>query len=233
VAIVGTIALVLVIAQGLLGAGRVIIAQDGESTQALAFAVVHAFTAQSFVLVILYLVSMLRGAPAGRGVDENLIGAESPARNVVLRLAQIGVLLIVGQTILGALARHFHYDWAVLAHVLNAIAVSFVGLSLATLLLIHSDRRRASALAFAIMGVLAMQLVLGGIAWYVTARFDRYDQTGLPLATLSVTAHVVLGAVLLALVWWTALHIGGRNRHRVDKHSAMTANGTPVKGWSA
>lgn len=224
IARMGTLALVLVIVQGLLGAFRVIIVNRLGHETALAFAVVHALTAQLFLLSIIWLAIRLPQRTSAPPQPASWLPAQSPAASTLRNLARLSVVLILAQTVLGALTRHFHFDWALLAHLLGAIAIAFLTLSLLTLLLIHAHHRPAHRLAFALMFTLALQLILGGVAWWVTSRMDEIDQALSPAATAVTAGHVVTGALMLALCWTAWLSLGAR--HEPIEHTANLASAT-------
>jgi cytochrome c oxidase assembly protein subunit 15 len=188
-------ALLLVILQGGVGALGVALRQPPWMV------VPHAFFAQAFLAVIAS-IAVLTSAPAG-----------APVVAFGARLFQRGFLglaaLTFAQLLLGASFRHANSEGALYAHAaLALLLVSLTAwLAARAMALLHAAPGLARAIAIQ-GGLLMFQVFLGFLAWI----FRRAKEAGgeRPLATLLFpTAHVLVGALLLAgfvvLAWRSRL----------------------------
>lgn len=214
----GTIAFVLVCVQGGLGGGRVQLVERFGHDATLAIAVVHACTAQVYLLILFALAWRLK--VAGRSVTDSpttdLVGVRSVAAfGPVERWT--GILLVAAtllQTLLGALVRQFSFDLALLGHLGGAVLVVLLGLGFATMILGGPESRLRQWLAFALMAVICLQIGLGGTAWWITTRFDSVDQVTSSGMTLVTAGHVVVGALVLLAGWYLTLEVFACRRSR-------------------
>lgn len=203
----GVLALVAVIAQGVLGGLRV----RGNSTL---LAMVHGVTGQAFFAFMVILAT---------------ITARSwfVERRPVASAGRIGVLSVAtlvaayGQVVLGAWLRHFNTSGGLVSHASSAVLV--VGLIAA---LVRSVRRRAPELP-GLMGpiraielTLAIQLVLGVAAWWMLRPFDGLPHDVTTPQALLRTGHQANAALLLGATAVLVLRLYGR------------AAGVPVEGES-
>ncbi len=211
--VLGSVVLVLVIIQGVLGGQRVTIVNTYGHAAADVLAVVHACTAQLFLLaaaMLTFFLFRLAGRP-GAGVAERgarAILSTPEVRRAAVRVGLALVVLSFCQAVFGAITRHFGLDWALLIHVFGALAVVGAALVLASVIMMHSNSRRARLGAGALIGSVAAQVLLGAVAWWITTRLDRLDQVLDLGVTALVSAHVVLGAVIVLLAWILTLMIG-------------------------
>ncbi|MFQ5495159.1 MAG: hypothetical protein ACE5EX_07230, partial [Phycisphaerae bacterium] len=120
-----------------------------------------------------------------------------PALAALRRLCVAGCVCVLLQLVLGAALRHFGSQAALLGHVLWAMVVTMlVGWAA---MWVTSVRGRASVLAWlgwVMAGLLALQLLLGGLALVVTVFGGEYLPVGMQWAVPS--AHVAVGALMFA-----------------------------------
>lgn len=176
--------LVAVIVQGLLGGLRVTELSTG-------LAVVHGCTGQIF-----FCMTVLMAAFTSRSWHAVADAAESPAATGYQRTCLALTLLLIGQLVAGALQRHTANGLAV--HVIGAILIVFLLGLVVMWTLGDFGARRGLALPAKVLGALiGVQVMLGIGSWMVTAGMDdRFTPT---LAQwLPPTAHVVVGACMLA-----------------------------------
>jgi heme a synthase len=180
----GTFALMLVIAQGVIGGLRVVLVEQW-------FAVVHAGLAQAFfgLTVALALFTSDRWRLPE---SVTVVGATK-----VQRLCATLTTLIYFQAVLGALIRHTGI--AIELHVLVALLVLVhVFLAARRVLQIDDSAAPLRRAVIWLSGVLALQLMLG-VGSYLT-RFSPFAfewRSGAMVAL--TTSHVVTGALMLAL----------------------------------
>jgi cytochrome c oxidase assembly protein subunit 15 len=184
-------AVVLVCVQGLLGGLRVVFRQDS-------LAVVHGCLAQGFFALTAVLATVT-GTAWNRLDSDRAV----PRFDRVALLAAGIAIVLYGQVVLGALTTHA--GWLTMHLVGGAVVVTGTGALVAVVL------RRDQALApvrwraFAIGGLLVVQVGLG-----LGAALVRFTGVGVPGGELSVVglpvAHRVVSALLLGLVVTLALH---------------------------
>ncbi len=199
----GTLAFILVCIQGALGGARVFVVNQWGHDVALKLAVVHGFHAQLYLLTIAALVWFLsRGgikAPSG-----------SPCSKVIRILASTLVITILCQTLAGALYRQLgaaagdteSLTWAFPVHLVGAGLVFFLGmlqmiLTMSNLKGNDQNVLRVMRAAFITFVIIACQLALGFGAWWVTSRYDAFDQRNSDWMIYLTASHVVVGASLL------------------------------------
>lgn len=204
----GTVALLLVIGQGLLGGFRVTFVNMFGDNAANVLAVFHACAAQVFLLGATLLAFVLwRASKPSRGVATM---ANADAHRLARRVGLLLVALAFCQTLFGAVTRHFGFDWALMLHVLGALAVVAAALTLASIVLMHSTSRAMRTGGLLLIATVIVQVLLGASAWWLTTRLDRLDQVLDLRVTLMVSSHVIVGALVLLEAWVLTLALGGR-----------------------
>jgi cytochrome c oxidase assembly protein subunit 15 len=187
--IAGVVAVIVVVAQGLLGGLRVVLLQD-------VLAIVHGCLAQVFVALLAGL-ALATSPRAGRPVAP----LEPGARTAVLLAAAV----VYVQIVFGALLTHA--GWLEL-HLVGALAVfAFVPIAAARL------RRGGDALgvplARTLLALLIVQLVLGIAA--LTVRLDPELAPALVLALPA--AHRLAGSLILAVAVMLAVRVWPATPH--------------------
>lgn len=185
----GVVAVIVVVAQGLLGGLRVVLLQD-------VLAIVHGCLAQVFVALLAGL-ALATSPRAGRPVAP----LEPGARTAVLLAAAV----VYVQIVFGALLTHA--GWLEL-HLVGALAVfAFVPIAAARL------RRGGDALgvplARTLLALLIVQLVLGIAA--LTVRLDPELAPALVLALPA--AHRLAGSLILAVAVMLAVRVWPATPH--------------------
>jgi len=181
--------------------------------------------------------------------DNDLVTVEhsNPRGGLQIRvLATVTAILVYLQIVLGALLRHMPVDaeptafmFAVKFHLfLAAVLTLHIGLLVFTVLRSGRAIRPLRSLAFALITSVALQLVLGAATWIVKFSVPDFArdwvsqssvavQDGGWLQTLTITAHVATGSLLLAtsvslalyshrLLRTTASHHAGVGRGRLE-----------------
>jgi len=190
----GWIALVGVVAQGLLGGLTV------KMNLPLAVSAAHATLAQLFFLITVSLAvftSRSWMAPAPSVTEDG--------ESVSIRaLCIVALAVILTQLVLGATLRH-SATWdqdlptgLLLAHVGGAIVVTLVlGATVATVMLRHRSEKYLTRPALTAAVLLFVQLLLG-LAAYITRAASPFDPQPLnPMVAVTV-AHVACGALVFA-----------------------------------
>ncbi len=183
----GVLALVTVIVQGILGGTRV----TQNSTR---LAAVHGVMGQSFFALMVSLC-VLTGRDWIETKTRQLDGEH------LRRRALVTLILVFAQIIAGAWLRHFSSITALWVHAVIALAVW----SHAALLSWRIERRKsehpalipsARALALAV----TLQVVLGIAAWWMLRPFDGIPRTVGILQAMVRTGHQANGALLLGSI---------------------------------
>ena len=181
---IGLAALIAVIVQGVLGGLRV--------TQInLSFAIVHACLAQAF-FALLCGIAWFTSRDWWQDRRETPISAAQKLR----RLSLITTGLIYMQLIFGAVLRHTGSRLD--AHLLFAFLVALHIFLLARRILGTNDeaQRVAPSMALLLLGLLAVQLMLGTGAFF--AKLTAFGETFAAALTVAITsAHVAVGALML------------------------------------
>ncbi len=187
---IGLLAVAAVVGQGVLGGLRVVLLQQP-------LAILHGCVAPAFfalVAAIAFATSRAAQAPVAAGTFEG--GA--------LRAQTVGAALVVyGQIVLGALLTHAGF---LELHLVGALAV-FAFVPIVTARVRRTADPVAVPLARVLLGLLGLQLLLGGAA--LVARLEpgapSTEAVALALsAAHRVTGSLILGAaVVLALRVWT------------------------------
>ena len=180
----GLIALVAVIVQGVLGGLRV--TQINRN-----FAIVHACLAQAF-FALLCGIAWFTSRDWWKDRAASVNGTAQKLR----RLSLITTCLIYVQLIFGAILRHTGNRLD--AHLLFAFLVALHIFLLARRILGTDDetRRIAPSMILLLLGLLAVQLMLGTGAFF--AKLTAFGETFATALTVTITtAHVAVGALML------------------------------------
>ena len=181
---IGLAALIAVIVQGVLGGLRV--TQINRS-----LAIVHACLAQAF-FALLCGIAWFTSRDWWQDRRETLISSAQKLR----RLSLITTGLIYMQLIFGAVLRHTGSRLD--AHLLFAFLVALHIFLLARRILGTNDeaQRIAPSMALLLLGLLAIQLMLGTGAFF--AKLTAFGETFAAALTVAITsAHVAVGALML------------------------------------
>ena len=180
----GLIALIAVIVQGVLGGLRV--TQINRN-----FAIVHACLAQAFFALLCGIAWF-----TSRDWWQDKPAVPIAAAQKLKRLSLITTCLIYVQLIFGAVLRHTGSRLDM--HLLFAFLVTLHIFLLARRILGTNDetQRSASSMVFGLLGLLAVQLMLGTGAFF--ARLTAFGETFATGLTVTITtAHVAVGALML------------------------------------
>ena len=197
--LLGALALVAVMIQGLLGGFRVKL-NELVGTDLAAF---HGVFAQVVfgLLVTLAVVTARPVATAGYGPG---------ARRLRLWASAFAHLIFL-QVVFGALVRHYPTPLAQRLHFLTAFLATAVGvLVLRAVFADPAARRRAGAFAWALVVLIALQLYLGVEAWM--AKFGQYTLPELVKVTAESGAIRTLHALVGSGVWAVSLALAIRLR---------------------
>lgn len=180
----GTIALGMVILQGVLGGLRVLLIQQ-------TLAVIHGAFAHAFFALMISLALF-----TSREWQSPVEPVETPTANRLQRLALITTLLIYSQVVFGAILRHTGYRLD--AHVVLAgLIMVHIALLVAQILKQPTVHSRVGRPVTLLGGCLLLQLLLG-VGAYLIKFTPARGALGLGLIETIVTAHVAVGALLLA-----------------------------------
>jgi cytochrome c oxidase assembly protein subunit 15 len=184
----GMIAVVTVIAQGIIGGLRVVLLTD-------ALAMVHGPLAQAFFALIAAVAFL-----TSRAADRARVAADAGLR----RLALAAVAALYGQIVLGALLTHAGWLWL---HVGGAVVV-FAVTPLVTARARRGGDAVAAAFARALLALLVVQALLGTGAYL--ARFSGWWIPGGQLTMLALpVAHRLVGGLLFAIAVVLAVRLWG------------------------
>jgi cytochrome c oxidase assembly protein subunit 15 len=174
----GLVAVLTVVAQGVLGGLRVVLLRDD-------IALIHGPLAQAFfalVATLAYLTSPAAGTPA-----------RVPAGGGLRRWALVAVAVTYAQIVLGALVTHAGWLWL---HVGGAVAV-FTVVPVVTARARRTGDAVARPLARVLLGLLGLQLALG-----IGAYLARFSPIWIPGGQSTVLAlpvvHRLVGGLMLA-----------------------------------
>jgi len=210
----GAAALILVIVQGILGGMRVL--NDDR-----AMAMFHGATGPLFFALTVAMVVF-----TSRTWISAPVAAPPPEGHThVRRLAIVTCILVYLQIVLGAVVRHVPvvaepttFALAVRFHLLLAAILSLHVVALAWSVLRYSRRvRPLPGLAWAMIGLLVVQLALGAGTWLVKFAVPSWATGWITIGSLAVqeggwlqthviTAHVAVGSLLLATSTALALY---------------------------
>lgn len=124
-------------------------------------------------------------------------------------LALFALLMLVAQTVVGAVARHTNSPHALWTHVGNALVVFLVA-TIATAFAVGrlGEAPGIKGLARAIIGLMIAQIALGFVALAVRnpdgKRPENVEQLG---AATAISVHVLVGALLTVLTATLAAHV--------------------------
>ena len=184
--VLGLVALAVVIAQGVIGGLRVILLTD-------ALAMVHGPLAQAFFALVAALAFLTAPAAARPGLV-----VDPPLR----RLALVAVAALYAQIVLGALLTHAGWLWL---HIGGAVIV-FTVIPMVTARLRRGGDSIAAPLSRVLLGLLAVQLVLG-----VGAYLSRFSSVWIPGEQVTMlvlpVAHRLVGGLLLATAVMLAIRV--------------------------
>ena len=125
------------------------------------------------------------------------------------KLVVFALLVVVAQTVIGAIARHTNNSHALWTHVGNAFVV-FLVMTIATAFAVGKlgKTRGVKGLAQTIVGLLIIQIVLGFVALAIRNEAgkspENVDRLG---AATTISVHVLIGAVLTVLIAALAAHV--------------------------
>jgi heme a synthase len=182
----GTIALVGIIVQGLLGGFRVKL----DAWFGADLAMVHG----SFAPVVFCLLTSVAVVTSRGWTTVSESGAAPMADKRIGRLSLFAMGLIYLQIVLGSLVRHTYSAAGPRAHLLVAFCVAAVITWLARAVWdSHHGNRRLRAPVGTLIVLVVAQICLGIEAWML-----RFTASGLAAQSLIPTAHVLVGYLMLA-----------------------------------
>jgi heme a synthase len=195
----GLVAVLTVVAQGVLGGLRVVLQRD-------AIALIHGPLAQAFLALVVTLAYLT--SPAARTPMRVRAGGG------LRRSALVAVAVTYAQIVLGALVTHAGWLWL---HVGGAVAV-FAVVPVVTARARRTGDAVARPLARALLGLLGLQLVLG-----IGAYLARFSPIWIPGEQATILAlpvvHRLVGGLLLAasVVLAVRLNAAPRVFERADR----------------
>jgi cytochrome c oxidase assembly protein subunit 15 len=184
VKVLGVLALLAVIAQGILGGIRV-------TNNSTFLAMVHGCTGQAFFAFMVVLMTVT--APSW---FVTRVASKDTSR--LKRLSVAMLVLAYSQVILGAWLRHFPSTDGLTIHMGWAFTV--VGVLVALIKAAKGRKAELPGLKFPLRGLeisLAIQLILGIAAWWVLRPFDGIPKSVSTLQALLRTGHQANAALLL------------------------------------
>jgi cytochrome c oxidase assembly protein subunit 15 len=191
----GVVAVVAVIAQGVLGGLRVLF-----HNQFMALA--HGIAAQLFFAFMTCLAAVIVG---GAAMESRRVETGSGAK--IRRLALITTGLIIAQLVFGATLRHFGPMWALGAHLFMAFAILVHVALIAKRVLSERGLQVALGRPVEILTILVLgQLMLGAGAWGTSRGFGlnlTTTQSGAQI--VFATMHMSVGALILATTAFLAV----------------------------
>jgi len=197
----GLVAVLTVVAQGVLGGLRVVLQRDD-------IALIHGPLAQGFLALVVTLAYLT--SPAARTPMRVRAG------DGLRRSALMAVAVTYAQIVLGALVTHAGWLWL---HVGGAVAV-FAVVPVVTARARRTADAVARPLARALLGLLGLQLALG-----IGAYLARFSPIWIPGEQATILAlpvvHRLVGGLLLAaaVVLAVRLNAGSRVFERADRGS--------------
>lgn len=217
----GWIALVGVIAQGLLGGLTV------KMNLPLAVSAAHATLAQLFFLITVSLAVF-----TSRSWMTPAASVTADGEGVSIRaLCMVALAVILTQLVLGATLRH-SATWdqdlptaLLLAHVGGAIVVTLIlGATVATVMLRHRTEKYLTRPALTAAALLFIQLLLG-LAAYITRTASPNDPQPLPPMVAVTVAHVAGGALVFAITIVLTLRVMRATRAESSAFTPAAAMG--------
>jgi len=192
----GWMALLAVVLQGVLGGLTVLFRLPP------IVSVIHACLAQAFFCIVVTLAVVTSFWWRQRTEVTPISWSNSRFRLAAMTTFGVFLQLIFGATVRhagtvdGAKAAEF-VTWALILHLAGAVLVSMMILLTAMNLLKDEAGRRLSRTVYTLVGGLLLQLVLG-VAAYAVRMSIASGQPHHPVAALLPTAHLALGALILA-----------------------------------
>ncbi len=217
----GTAALVAVVLQGVLGGLRVILVQS-------TLAIIHAAFAHAFFALVASLV--LLTSREWRHPPQKVLASDA-SRLQRLSILTTGVIYV--QLLLGAVLRHTGSRLD--AHLVLAALVAVHVLSLFTQIFRnHRDQPTLVHPVAILAGLMALQLALGLGSYLV--RFTRLGASLALFGVMVTTAHVVVGALMLAFSLMVTLRshrrlqrpVPGEGRGFIPPHSVRGSEQVPA-----
>lgn len=198
-----TVALLVVITQGVLGGIRVTSATPTDTASvdnraSIALAMIHGILAQLFFAYICVTAAVL--TPRWRALDS---GAETlPAERFDRTLRRFTLILLcvmIFQVALGSGTRHFGHTHLALTHTAFALVVlTFAAMAGFRASGKHKDEPILRVVGKAVAHTVGLQLVLGGVTLFLVLPYQP-GKLDPPATVIVTTAHQALGALLLAL----------------------------------
>ncbi len=205
----GTLAVGAVILQGVLGGMTVLYLLPK------AVSISHACLAQLFFCTTVAMA--LFTSPGWRRGPDPVEDSGFPSLRSLTIFAS---LVTLAQVALGAGFRHRAFG--ILPHIVGAIVVTIVLLTVATFVLTQFPKHRAlSKAAWAVIGITGVQIALGVIAYLVRLNHLESVPTGILVA--STVTHVAFGALTLASVVALTLEVFYHVRPRTELASGLSA----------
>jgi heme a synthase len=129
-------------------------------------------------------------------------------------------LVTLAQVALGAGFRHRAFG--ILPHIIGAILVTIILLTVATFVLTQFPKHRAlSQAAWAVIGITGVQIALGVVAY--VARLNHWESAPTSILVASTVTHVAFGALTLASVVGLTLQVFYHVRPRAEVASGVPA----------
>ncbi|MCP4246524.1 MAG: hypothetical protein GY778_05695 [bacterium] len=200
-----------VVVQGIMGGQRVELIST-------ALAVVHGCFAQVFFAgtVVMALVTSRRWQAGPAQPTET--------RGFSRRLAVLAAGAVLLQLVLGAVTRHT--GTTILPHALWAVVVMAVlHMTMGRILADRGQPRPLRQLAVLAGVLVVLQVMIGLLTWMITSGMDENVSASL-MQWLLPTAHVVIGALLLALC--VVLTAGGAGRTQENNACQSTIENVPL-----
>jgi cytochrome c oxidase assembly protein subunit 15 len=183
--LLGVVALVAVIVQGVLGGLRV-------TRVSTTLAAVHGVSGQMFFAFMVSLCVLT-------GRDWIMTADREPDRSHLRRRAVVNLALIVAQIAAGARLRHFPSQGILVLHALLATAVLGHAAVLAWRVDVRNWQVPAVVPSARAMGlIVTLQVILGIAAWWMLRPFDGTPRPVTFYAAMIRTGHQATGALLLA-----------------------------------
>lgn len=135
-------------------------------------------------------------------------------------LAVAGSALTLGQVALGAAFRH--HAFGIIPHVVGAILVAVVLLTVATFVLVQfPEHTSLTRPAWVLIGITAIQIILGIVAYVV--RLNHWEMAPTGILVASTVTHVAFGALTLAASVALTLQVFYHVRPRAQFESGLPA----------
>lgn len=197
------VALLAVIAQGVLGGVRVTAATPTETASvdnaaSMALAMVHGILAQLFFAYLCVIGAFL--SPRWRALESGSeTSAPQRADGTLRRTTLILLIVLFFQLCLGSGTRHFGHAHLALTHTAFALVVlTFAALAGFRASGRHKDEPILRRLGGAVAHTVGLQLVLGGVTLFLVLPYQP-GKIDPPATVIVATAHQAVGALLLAL----------------------------------